>query len=823
MSGVRTFQIKIWLPLSILLFMLVLFGITILLNKFQDRRTLMESSFKSVQFDIAILAREVELLMSSDHDEHVSSSLMSRSVNTHYKAIFIYNLQTNEVDIEGIVSPLNKSYLVITEQDRVQFNVMRQNKAAELTYDDNSQTISAYFSIPLANAQYHHHRDGVLVARYSLTNEFAAINRKTHNQSIMFALVFVVITFAFLWVYRQFIQRPVQQLVQIIKVFSKQGAAIDPKVKGKGELREIADALQSMSEDIVTLNHEREGAKVEARQRQDIFESIFSVIPDLFFLLDENTTIIDYRVAKIDELYVPPESFLNKRMAEVLPRDVGLLFAEYLAQAITTKDVVSFNYQLPKDGQLRYFDARLAPIPKSTHVVAVVREVTQEKENELLILHQAHYDALTDLPNRYLALDRLKKHIVEAKNQQTKIAVMFLDLDDFKKVNDTLGHRVGDDVLIEIANRLVELVAETDTVARLGGDEFVIIFPNANSVKQLKKTIDMISEKLNLPIRSENRELQISASIGICTYPDDGLNATDLLRSADTAMYHAKAHGKNQSSFYSKEMNDDTTRRMKVEQCMVNALANGEYEVYYQPQFHLRNNELVGAEALLRWHSPEIGEVSPAEFIPIAEQNGQIITIGQYVIEQAIAQCSVWKKLFSPRFRIAINLSPRQFRDDSVLTYIKMQLNHYQLDGKHIEFEVTEGVLLRGYDVVHQILQGLHEAGIGISMDDFGTGYSSLSYLQDYPFDIVKIDRSFIHNMPTSEHSRELVKAIISMAHNLQLKVIAEGVETAEQASMLHAFDCDLIQGFLMGPALNKAEFLARWQDVDVEIEGIRE
>ncbi len=818
MKTIRTFPIKTWLPVSILVLMFFLFALTILMNHLQDRKALLEGSLKTVQYDVATLAREIEQLLLTEHDQDIPSSLIARTVNTHYRAIFIYNLVTNQIETEAITSPLTSEYLTLTDQDLANLESMRSRKLALVSFDESNEIITAFFSIPLQIENFHNLREGVLIARYSIKNELAMITQQTYAQSILYALVFIAITAAFLWAYRQFIQRPVQQLIKIIEYFSKNRMVLEPNISGQGELREIADALQSMSEDIVMLNDERDDAQREARQRRYVFDSVFSVIPDLFFLLEDDLTIRDFRVAKEDELYVPPESFLNKRMDAVLPAKIGELFSEHLAIALASNDMVSFEYQLPKQGQQRYFEARLAPIPKTNQVVAVIRDVTQQKENELLILHQAHYDSLTDLPNRYLALDRLKHYIVAAKRDKSKIAVMFLDLDDFKKVNDTLGHRVGDEVLIEIAQRLIESVSKNDTVARLGGDEFVVLFDNFESVDALLNRVKDISEKLNRPIRSANRDLQVAASIGICTYPDDGRNETELLRSADTAMYHAKAHGKNQFAFYAKKMNEDMTRRLRVEECMLNALKNGEYEVFYQPQFNLLKNKLVAAEALLRWHSPELGEVSPAEFIPISEQNGQIIDIGQFVISQAIKQCAQWRKILSSSFRIAINLSPRQFRDDSVLHYIKEQLEHHQLEGKYLEFEVTEGVLLRGYESVNQVLLGLHEAGISISMDDFGTGYSSLSYLQDYPFDTVKIDRSFINNMLTSEDSHELVKAIISMAHDLKLMVIAEGVETSEQAASLREFGCDLIQGYLMGPALNRADFIARWKNADVQV-----
>lgn len=811
MKTIVTIKIKFWLPFGIMFLMFLLLTGTLLFDWRQDRQALVTSRLEVVQFDMATLAREVEQLLQQKDRERVASSLMARSVNTKYRSIFIVNLVTGQLEIAGIQSPLIRKFQNVDAFDKAYLSDLKKTKIAQVAFNEETLLINAYFSLPL-HINNVDDRDGVLIARYNLEEDLARITRRAYQQSIYFAAVFVLVTLIFLWVYRQFIQQPAQQIITSVQEFSKSRSEIDPNISGHGELREIADAVRQMSADIVQLDSQRKDAQFEVNQRNSIFDSLFSLLPDLYFLLDANETIIDYRAMAADNLYVPPEKFLHRRMSDVLPAHIGKQFVDSFSKVMTTNRVVTFDYLLPKDGQDLYFEARMAPVPHVDQVVIVVRDVTQQKQNELLILHQAHYDALTDLPNRYLALTRLEELMAAAKQGQGSIAVLFLDLDDFKKINDTLGHTAGDEVLIETAQRLTRCVSDKDTVARLGGDEFVILFNQVDSPQHLLQTVKQISFELHQPIQSENRDLLIATSMGVSIYPGDGETATDLLRNADTAMYHSKAHGKNQYSFFTSDMNANMSRRLRIEECMVRALENQEYEVYYQPQFDLRQRRLVGAEALLRWHSPELGLVSPAEFIPIAEQNGKIIAIGHFVIEQAVAQCAEWVDRLTPEFRIAVNLSPRQFRDKDVLKVVSQCMAKHQLAGHHLEFEVTEGVLLRGYDTVNDVLTGLHEQGISISMDDFGTGYSSLSYLQDYPFDMVKIDRSFVSNMTTSDHSRELVKAIISMAHSLQLKVLAEGVETAEQAMLLLEFDCDLIQGFLMGQAVSAKDFSEHWR-----------
>jgi diguanylate cyclase (GGDEF)-like protein/PAS domain S-box-containing protein len=453
-----------------------------------------------------------------------------------------------------------------------------------------------------------------------------------------------------------------------------------------------------------------------------------------------------------------------------------------------------------KDGSNFYAEYVTNPVRRDGQLVGAVvnfSDISERKKQEQVIQHQARFDPLTDLPNRFLVMDRLTLMLLDAQRSNNQVAVLFLDLDDFKKVNDTLGHDIGDQLLIEASARLQQSLRGSDTVGRLGGDEFIMLLSGFNDSLDLGYISDNLLKSLAAPFRIQDYELFISASIGIAIFPDDGKTPTELLRNADTAMYHSKDQGRNSYSFFTERMNKQICRRLALDEQMHNALGNGEFQVYYQPKVDIGSQQIIGVEALLRWHNPQLGHVPPDEFIPIAEHNGLIMPIGEFVLKEAIAAAADWNQGDSQRIQMAINLSPRQFRDPQLATTIQHNLSEMGLANDLLELEITEGVLLRGYGQVHDTLNTLSKAGISIAMDDFGTGYSSLSYLRSYPFDVLKIDRSFVQDITSDSTNLELVIAIIAMAHSLGLKVVAEGIETQEQLAYLNMQGCDIGQGYL--------------------------
>jgi len=537
-------------------------------------------------------------------------------------------------------------------------------------------------------------------------------------------------------------------------------------------------------------------AQAQAKFKERMLDAAFEAIPDLFFLMKEDGTIIDYHASNKKNLYVPPTEFIGKPMLDILPEKVANLFKDNIEKLISTEGIVSFEYELLMPHGLIFFEARISHLPEHGQVVTIVRDITEQHKAAEVIHHQAYFDTLTLLPNRFLALDRLSQLLIEAERNNEKTAVLFLDLDDFKKINEILGHLIGDKLLIESAKRLNQVVQKEDTVGRLGGDEFIILMRSLNDEHNALSIAEGLLKAFREPFKIDNRELMVTLSIGIAMYPENGKSVSDLLRNADTAMYQAKTLGRNTYSFFTKEMNISTLRRLEVEEQMHGALERNEFEVYYQPQFDVKNNSIIGGEALLRWQNPTLGNITPDEFIPIAEHTGLIVPIGRFVVKQALEFLNKWQSKHHKNYTMAVNLSPRQFRDPELINYIEHSIEQANVLATDFELEITEGVLMLGQTYIDDALTALSELGIKLSMDDFGTGYSSLSYLRRYDFDVLKIDKTFIQGIPKNKEDCELINAIIAMAQSLGLKTVAEGVETIEQVDLLSTLGCDYLQGY---------------------------
>jgi len=432
-----------------------------------------------------------------------------------------------------------------------------------------------------------------------------------------------------------------------------------------------------------------------------------------------------------------------------------------------------------------------------------LRNVTQIKKNEILVQHQAYHDALTDLPNRLLLQDRLNQEISFAQRSNALVAVLFIDLDHFKKINDTLGHQLGDELLIEVASRLKFCVREADTLARLGGDEFVIILGSIVSHKMATKTCQRIIDKLKQYFIIHDKKYYISCSVGISLYPRDDQSPEELIRKADLAMYHAKEQGRGGFQFFDAALERLAHYNLDLENKLHGALKNNQFDVYYQPKICLQNNSLKKVEALLRWRVDGKSMISPTEFIPIAEQMGLIIPLGYWVIERVCQQINQWKNNGIEDVVVAINLSAQQFSESDFVEKIILTLEKHQLDGSCLDWEITESILLEDLDKVKQVLTELKALGSMISIDDFGTGYSSLQYLQRLPVDTLKIDRSFIVELAANPTEESLVSGVISLAHNLKLSVVAEGVEDSSMVDYLSRHGCDYIQGFYYYKPMN--------------------
>jgi diguanylate cyclase (GGDEF)-like protein len=436
-------------------------------------------------------------------------------------------------------------------------------------------------------------------------------------------------------------------------------------------------------------------------------------------------------------------------------------------------------------------------------------EVAERRLADQRVVHMAHHDALTGLPNRTLFADRVGQAIARAHRRDGKIAVLFLDLDRFKNVNDSLGHAIGDLLLTAVAERLTNCLREEDTAARLGGDEFIISLPDVADAGEAAHVAARILAELAKPFTIANHQLHADGSIGIALYPADGDTAETLMRNADTAMYHAKESGRANYQFFSAQMTERVSRRLSTETDLRRALERGEFALHYQPLIDLAAGRVSGAEALLRWPQNEHRLMSPTEFIPIAEDTGLIIPLGEWVLLEACSQAQVWQARH-PGLKISVNLSARQFRQKDLIGMIERVLGETGLPPALLELELTESMLMHHAEETIGILTRLDEMGVRLAIDDFGTGYSSLSYLKRFPIHSLKIDRSFVRDISTDPDDAAIVTAIVAMARSLNLDVTAEGVETDEQAAFLRSLACHHAQGYHFGRPMSAQEFAAR-------------
>ncbi|MGC2061854.1 MAG: EAL domain-containing protein [Thermodesulfovibrionales bacterium] len=591
-------------------------------------------------------------------------------------------------------------------------------------------------------------------------------------------------------------------------------------VTGLDDLESINRAFEAGATDFIakpvnwkTLGHHvrymlrASRAFLRLRESESKNQALLNTIPDLMFRISREGIFLEFKGNITGRLSLSPGDYLGKRLVEILPQDVADKAMHYVEKALQTGDMQLFEYQFMMSDTIHYYECRLV-VCGADEVLAIVRDTSERTRSEKEILRLAYYDSLTGLPNRVLFRDRLGQAMIRTQYSKKNLAIMFLDIDYFKRINDTLGHNIGDLLLQGVAERLSSCLRKTDslsrevsdseeaTIARMGGDEFTILINDVCKPYDLSYVAQRICDFLSRPFEIGSHEIFITASIGITIYPIDGDNVDTLMKNADTAMYHAKDKGRNNYQFYTDSMNAAAIERFTMTNQIRKALHGNEFRLYYQPQLDTKSEKIIGVEALVRWIHPERGLVMPNSFIPIAEETSLIVPVGEWILQTACAQNRIWQALgFSP-IRVAVNISSVQFRQKNFVETVSRILAETGLDPRLLELELTESLIMENAESSVIVLAELRDLGIRLSIDDFGTGYSSLSYLKRFPINTLKIDKTFIRDVDKDSDSGAIVKAIIAMAHNLNLELIAEGVETGQELAFLQEYNCYHIQGF---------------------------
>jgi len=723
---------------------------------------------------------------------------------------------------------------------------------------------------------------------------------------------------------------PLQKISDATAELEKGFLSKKPKSSGAKELTVLGERFERMAAARLT-------AEENANKRGAELDSVFRALPDIYFKVDETGVILDYRAAAPNDLYVPPEQFLGQKMSNVLPPDLGNVFAKKIAEYCRIKEMITWEYPLEIDGELNHFEARASGITDTQEIILVIRNITKRKHDEEslliaasvfnnsgecmvvtdskgcvldvnpafikitgykkhevqghrinllssgmhdekfyeamweslnrkgcwegeiynkrkngeifpewliinsirneednvvqyvalyqdiseqkrateLIWKQAHYDSLTGLPNRNSLIDYLNHEIDRAVRNNDQVAILFLDLDGFKNINDTLGHDVGDKLLKQVAGRLSGHVRSADLIARQGGDEFIIVMGRLSASTAALRLAEELLAACTESFLIEGEPVYLSASIGISFYPQDGGSTAELLKAADQAMYEAKDSGRNCFHCFTQEMQEKALKRMQLTKDLHLAYQLKQFQLYYQPIVSLQSGTITKAEALIRWNHPEQGIVPPAEFIPALEDTKLITRVGGWVLEDGRDSIQQLKEKYGPDFQLSINVSPVQFADteQGLQKWLK-QLRELGVEGNSIVIEITEGLFMESSEENLSTLLNFRDAGIQVALDDFGTGYSSLAYIQQYDIDFLKIDREFVKNLPESEDSQILCESIIAMAHQLGIKVIAEGIETNKQRKALLEMGCDYGQGYFFSKPVPLEEFLNQKRNV---------
>ncbi|MEP7155283.1 MAG: EAL domain-containing protein, partial [Betaproteobacteria bacterium] len=558
----------------------------------------------------------------------------------------------------------------------------------------------------------------------------------------------------------------------------------------------------------------------QMEQRLELWAKVFEASSEGIMIVNANERIMSVNRAFVRATGYDFHEAFGERPDFLIPDHVDKTFFVDLWRAAQQKGSWQGEVQLKRrNGETLPVWLMISTVREPqgapSYYICTSIDITDRKKSEERITFLAHHDVLTELPNRSLCIERLRSAIQQAERTGQKVAVLFIDLDRFKNINDSLGHHIGDGLLRSVARRLTEAVRAVDTVSRLGGDEFVVVLSGVENSEEVTRVLDSrLLPLIRKPHDVEGNELHASCSVGVAMYPADAQGIDELMRLADVAMYHAKSTGRNTAYFFSAEMTERAERRQQIESRLRHAIVKGELSLQYQPCVDAKTGELVSVEGLLRWNSVELGKVTPDQFIHVAEETGLIVPIGEWVIETACAQLATWQSETGGAFRelaVSVNLSASQLRSSGLLGALESSMRRHAVGPGRLEIEITESTLMEGVQINLQKLVAIRALGVGLAIDDFGTGYSSLSYLSRFPIDKLKIDRSFVHEILGDPNNLAITRSIIGLGHTLGLKVVAEGVETEAEAIVLRGAGCDEFQGFRYAPSLSPSE-LSDWR-----------
>ena len=593
---------------------------------------------------------------------------------------------------------------------------------------------------------------------------------------------------------------------------------------------EAAELIATMETALrqVRLESQADEMELKLKESEKLHRFIVHSSPDLVYMLDRNgcftfindriQTMLGYEPEELigrhyselideDDLDLANNLFNERRTGERAGRNVELRLRRRRGETVETSRSTSVWTELTAMGI--YTDATERTRDTFIGTYGTARDISERKEAQELINFQAYHDLLTHLPNRALLRDRLSLAITQARRNRSKLATMFLDLDRFKVVNDTLGHNMGDRLLRAVANRLQGCLRGGDTLSRFGGDEFTLLLPEIRTRDDVVVIAEKILDRLNQPFVIDGHELFVGASIGIAMYPEAGETGDTLVQNADIAMYHVKSRGKNGYQFFSEEMNNQFSSRLNLERELRNGLIQGEFEVFYQPQVSLRDASIRGVEALVRWRHGERGMITPNEFLPLAQETGLIMQLDEFVQRQAFNDVAAWRRAGLGDLNISVNLTAAQIEQEGFVDKLMASIGEAGLEASCVELEITENTLMQDMEVIIPRLKEVQKLGVRIAIDDFGTGYSSLSYLQQFPIDTLKIDRGFVGDIRADETGSSIVDAIVAMARGMRLDLIAEGVENRTQLNYLREHGCDEVQGYLFSAAVPADEIEA--------------